>query len=156
MQSNGLVSEEWPSSRSTRSPISLAALLVKVTARMESGATPFSRISHAIRLVMTRVLPEPDPARISNGPSTASTAARCSGFRLSASCCKGQVRAGRFLGLVYRSGGRESIVLAQQCPSRAPAVSCYIDCWRESKCRVGGDTGPRENFAFIETQMPVE
>jgi len=75
--------------------------------------------------VMTRVLPEPAPARISNGPSTASTAARCSGFRLSASCCKGQVRAGRFLGLVYRSGGRESIVLAQQCPSSAPAVSCY-------------------------------
>jgi hypothetical protein len=49
--------------RSTRSPISLAALLVKVTARMESGATPFSRISQAMRLVMTRVLPEPAPGQ---------------------------------------------------------------------------------------------
>jgi hypothetical protein len=35
---------------------------------MESGATPFSRMSQAMRLVMTRVLPEPAPARISSGP----------------------------------------------------------------------------------------
>ena len=81
----GLASDEWPSRRSTRSAISLAALLVKVTARIESGATPFSRISQAMRLVMTRVLPDPAPARISSGPSVVSTAARCSGFRLSIS-----------------------------------------------------------------------
>jgi hypothetical protein len=87
VHSSGLASEEWSSSRSTRSAISLAALLVKVTARIDSGATPFSRISQAMRLVITRVLPEPAPARISRGPSVASTAARCSGFRLE-SCGK--------------------------------------------------------------------
>src|SRR6516162_6064573 len=32
---------------------------------------------------MTRVLPEPAPARISSGPSVCSTASRCSGFSLS-------------------------------------------------------------------------
>ena len=37
VEMSGLASEEWPSRRSTRSAISLAALLVKVTARMESG-----------------------------------------------------------------------------------------------------------------------
>ncbi len=30
-----------------------------------------------MRTVMTRVLPEPAPARISSGPSVASTASRC-------------------------------------------------------------------------------
>src|SRR6185312_2887522 len=34
-----------------------------------------------MRWVMTRVLPLPAPARISSGPSTCSTAARCSGLR---------------------------------------------------------------------------
>ena len=38
VESSGLASELWPSSRSTRSDISVAALLVKVTARMESAA----------------------------------------------------------------------------------------------------------------------
>ena len=55
---SGLESEAWPIRRSTRSAISAAALLVKVTARIESGATPFSWMSHAMRLVMTRVLPD--------------------------------------------------------------------------------------------------
>ena len=36
-----------------------------------------------MRYVMTRVLPEPAPARISSGPSRCSTASRCSGFSLS-------------------------------------------------------------------------
>ena len=34
-----------------------------------------------MRYAMTRVLPDPAPARISNGPSVCSTASRCSGFR---------------------------------------------------------------------------
>jgi hypothetical protein len=42
VESSGLASELEPSSRSTRSDISVAALLVKVTARMESGLTPRS------------------------------------------------------------------------------------------------------------------
>src|ERR1035437_4261376 len=106
VEMSGLASDEWPSSRSTRAAISLAALLVKVTARMESGATPFSRMSQAMRLVMTRVLPEPAPARMSRGPSVASTAARCSGFRLSMGGCKARVQAGRILFLVYPQEGQ--------------------------------------------------
>ena len=84
---SGLAREVWPSSFSTRSAISAEALLVKVTARMESGATPFSLDEPGDAVVMTRVLPEPAPARMSTGPSVASTAARCSGFRLSMSGC---------------------------------------------------------------------
>src|SRR6267143_2506879 len=71
------------SSRSeTRLRISSAALLVKVTARMDSAGTPLA-IRLAIRNVMARVLPVPAPARISRGPSVVSTASRCSGFNSS-------------------------------------------------------------------------
>ena len=35
----------------------------------------------AMRCAMTRVLPEPAPARMSTAPSVCSTASRCSGFR---------------------------------------------------------------------------
>src|SRR6266852_825115 len=69
------------SCRCTRKRISSAALLVKVTARIFHGATPFSAIRYAIRCAMTRVLPEPAPARISSGPSVCWTAICCSGFK---------------------------------------------------------------------------
>ncbi len=49
----------------SRVSISLAALLVKVTARMPLGATCPVEISQAMRVVSTRVLPDPAPARIS-------------------------------------------------------------------------------------------
>ena len=63
-----------------RACISLAALLVKVTAMMPAGeAWPVCN-SQAMRVVSTRVLPDPAPARISAGPGGAVTAARCSGF----------------------------------------------------------------------------
>ena len=69
-----------PISPSMRSFISRAALLVKVTAKIRAEGTPFS-ISRAIRCVMTRVLPEPAPAKMSMGPPAHSTASFCSGFR---------------------------------------------------------------------------
>jgi len=71
----------WPRIAATLSRISRAALLVNVTASTCDGyAFPCSRIC-AKRVVRTRVLPVPAPASTSSGPSTASTAARCSGFR---------------------------------------------------------------------------
>ena len=48
-----------------RVSISFAALLVKVTARSPIGLTCPVWISHAMRVVSTRVLPLPAPARIS-------------------------------------------------------------------------------------------
>ena len=68
------------SSLVTRSCISRAALLVKVTARMWSGGNPAS-IMWAMRKVITRVLPVPAPARIKTGPRMVSTAWRCCGLR---------------------------------------------------------------------------
>ena len=50
-----------------RVSISLAALLVKVTAITPAGETWPVWISQAMRVVSTRVLPEPAPARISAG-----------------------------------------------------------------------------------------
>ncbi len=68
--------------RWTRSAISPAALLVKVMARMEEGRTPTSSMSQAMRRVITVVLPDPAPARISRGPSTWVTASFWGSLRL--------------------------------------------------------------------------
>ena len=58
-----------PSSDSTRARISSAALLVKVTARTSCGPRVAVADEVGDAVVMTRVLPEPAPARISSGPS---------------------------------------------------------------------------------------
>ena len=71
-----------PSSFWARSRISAAALFVNVTAAMARGSTP-PRTRCASRWVMTRVLPEPAPARTSSGPFGWRTASRCSGLRVS-------------------------------------------------------------------------
>src|SRR4051794_41148104 len=70
-----------PTSDSTRSRISCAALLVKVIARIWPGCTAPDATRWAIRCVSTRVLPEPAPARISSGPPGWSTASRWGSFR---------------------------------------------------------------------------
>src|SRR5437899_2043813 len=75
-----------PSSASTRARISSAALLVKVTASTSSGRACPSPTRYAMRLVMTRVFPEPAPARISSGPLICRTASRCSGLSVSRNC----------------------------------------------------------------------
>src|SRR5436190_7550961 len=69
-----------PSSAVTRARISSAALFVKVTASTSSGLACPSPMRYAARLVMTRVFPEPAPARIRSGPLMCRTASRCSGF----------------------------------------------------------------------------
>ena len=58
--------------------ISRAALLVNVTARMPEGLTCPVWISHAMRVVSTRVLPLPAPARIR----------ACCGGRVTAASCR--------------------------------------------------------------------
>ena len=70
-----------PTSCSTRSRISRAALFVKVIARIWPGATLRSRTRKAIRCVRARVLPLPAPATISTGPSVCSTASRWMSLR---------------------------------------------------------------------------
>src|SRR5215470_16566901 len=75
-----------------RTSISFAALLVKVTARIASGEACPVASSHAIRVVSTRVLPLPAPARISADWCGSVTAASCSGLRLARS---GEVICGR-------------------------------------------------------------
>ncbi|MNT31189.1 hypothetical protein D3C72_1670150 [compost metagenome] len=62
--------------------ISLAALLVKVTARMPPADTCPVCSSQAMRVVSTRVLPEPAPARMRALPAGSVTAASCSALRL--------------------------------------------------------------------------
>jgi hypothetical protein len=56
-----------PSAFRTRSRISPAALLVKVSARIPAGSTPCSSTSQAMRVVSTRVFPDPAPASTSSG-----------------------------------------------------------------------------------------
>src|SRR3954463_3664249 len=80
-----------PTSCSTRSRISPAALLVNVIARISSARAWPVRSRYAIRWVSTRVLPEPAPARMSSGPAPWAPAARCGGLspprRASAAAC---------------------------------------------------------------------
>ena len=64
----------------TLSFISLAALLVKVTARTDPALTPVC-IRYAVLMVMTLVFPEPAPARMRRGPSICTTASFCLGLR---------------------------------------------------------------------------
>ena len=64
-----------PTSSSTRSFISAAALLVKVIARIEPGCALRSEMSHAMRRVSTLVLPLPAPATTSSGAPACLTAA---------------------------------------------------------------------------------
>src|SRR6516164_757593 len=73
----------------SRASISFAALFVKVTARMPCGVVCPVETSHAMRVVSTRVLPEPAPARISAGCGGSVTAASCSGLRLSSRAMAG-------------------------------------------------------------------
>ena len=63
-----------PTSISTRSRISCAALFVKVIARISPGFALPVRMRCAMRCVSTRVLPEPAPASTSSGPLSWSTA----------------------------------------------------------------------------------
>ena len=65
----------------SRVNISLAALLVNVTASTPPGETCPVLMSHAMRVVSTRVFPDPAPARISAGRAGSVTAASCSAFR---------------------------------------------------------------------------
>ncbi len=74
-----------PTSSSTRSRISAAALLVNVMARIEPGCALRSAISQAIRRVSTRVLPEPAPATTRSGVPACTTAARCGSLSPSSS-----------------------------------------------------------------------
>src|SRR3954470_14200567 len=67
-------------SDSSRSRISPAAPLEKVSARTPSAGTPCST-SQAKRRVMTRVLPVPAPATTSSGPPGWVTASRCAALR---------------------------------------------------------------------------
>ncbi|CAM5231522.1 hypothetical protein SALBM217S_04803 [Streptomyces griseoloalbus] len=69
-----------PTSCSTRSFISPAALLVKVIARIWPGWTPRSARRWAMRWVSTRVLPDPAPATMSRGAPECTTAARWLSF----------------------------------------------------------------------------
>ena len=84
-----------PTSCSTRSFISPAALLVKVIARIWPGWTPRSASRWAMRCVSTRVLPEPAPATMSSGEPECTTAARWLSFSPSSSAAASTAGAGR-------------------------------------------------------------
>ena len=64
-----MLSAPKPTSWSTLSLISPAALLVNVMASIFHGFTCFSSIRYATLWVSTLVFPEPAPAKIRRGPS---------------------------------------------------------------------------------------
>ena len=72
-----------PKSLSIRSFISLAALFVKVIAKIFQGRICFSEIIYAILFTSTVVFPLPAPASTRTGPSVANTASFCLSLSLS-------------------------------------------------------------------------
>ena len=120
-----------PTSSSTRSRISAAALLVNVIARIEPGCALRSEISQAIRRVSTRVLPEPAPATTSSGAPACTTAARCGSLSPSSSSS--------------RLGPRPLPPPGRPDPSRGRAVcgvatSSSSSVWvEEGACGIGND-----------------
>src|SRR5687767_4902503 len=138
-----------PSSFSTRSRISPAALFVKVTARMASGAMPQTPISHATRFVSTRVLPLPAPASTSNGPSVVRTASCCSGLRPSRSASastaeapggekeRGSAEASSRARRIQRSASRSSVA-AGALPSGVRRTRTTSLSLEEERARPGG------------------
>ena len=87
--------------RATRSRISPAALLVKVSARIDQGGVLLAT-RWAMRRVMTRVFPDPAAARMRSGPSVQRTALRWGSVRPSRtppdSC------SGSWFALLFESG----------------------------------------------------
>jgi hypothetical protein len=69
-----IAADRRPTSASTRSFISAAALLVKVIDMISPGCTCRSASSQPMRWVSTRVLPEPAPATINSGVPACTTA----------------------------------------------------------------------------------
>ena len=115
------------SSSSMRTRISLAALLVKVTARMPCGETPSIWMSQAIRWTSTRVLPLPAPARTSRLPGSDVTALRwlsLRGLRMWDISMAGNFTPSADKYFLKRRG----FVIPGVCNTR---VSCYYRCeWR--------------------------
>src|SRR5471032_225974 len=104
-----------------RAIISLAALFVKVTARMVVGDANPCWISQAIRVMSTRVLPLPAPARISAGSFGSVTAASCSGFRLASRSGMGEFSGGTGI-INRRGGGRWHLGFGQAHSLRLPGI----------------------------------
>src|SRR5512146_1847299 len=99
---------------------------------MERGYTPWWSTSHAILVVMTRVFPEPAPARISKGAPVWITASRCAGFKVRR--YSGSARS-------VPSPGRSSLIHG---PFQLPAVSAV---YAHGHARAGRDGAPHHNQA---------
>jgi hypothetical protein len=87
-----IAADRRPTSASTRSFISAAALFVKVMAMISPGWTWRSARSQPMRWVSTRVLPDPAPATISSGVPACTTASRWRGLSPSSSAAPRAVR----------------------------------------------------------------
>ena len=133
-----------PTSASTRSFISAAALLVKVIAMISPGCTWRSASSQPMRWVSTRVLPEPAPATISSGVPACTTASRWRGLRPSSS-----VRAAGGAGL----HGRRRAGEFEQRAHRVETVRPFPDSpcvWHTAAVRMS-----RRFFYGYRTPVPV-
>ena len=104
-----------PTSASTRSFISAAALLVKVIDMISPGCTPRSASSQPMRWVSTLVLPEPAPATMSSGEPACVTASRCRGLSPSSSAAPRAVAG--WTGVVWGSSN-SALIVSNTVPAR--------------------------------------
>src|SRR5256885_353928 len=114
-----------------RVSISRAALLVKVTARTPFGPTFPVWISQAIRVVRTRVFPEPAPARISADWSGRVTAASCSGLRFSSRLSMRAFENARFYRTLLERDFHRALVANAKRIRRAADPRGYNPCFPE-------------------------
>ena len=115
-----------PSSAATRVRISSAALFVNVTASTPSGRQARETMC-AMRWAMTRVLPEPAPARISTAPSVCSTASRCSGFSAERRSVKFGIRNAECGVKPERIGSRDDVTMSPSILSEPPPAIDIVE-----------------------------
>src|SRR5258706_14244231 len=159
-----------------RVSISRAALLVKVTARTPFGLTFPVWMSQAIRVVRTRVLPEPAPARISAAWSGRVTAASCSGLRFSSRLSMRAFANPRFYRTLRQRPSTSPRARAFRCgapPTRAAIIHVFPEAVhaatvppRDRRARSAGalgadprvsrDRGPARERRPPEVLLPVD
>ena len=122
-----------------------------------------------MRLVMTRVLPDPAPARISSGPLMCRTASRCSGLRVSRNCITTSImtdapprvaprrrldsRASRGAAVVSTHERRPHDRAAPLAGARAASRSAQRPAGAARRCRIRADVDVRRTDSHADARL---
>src|SRR3954451_2313416 len=130
----------------SRARISVAALSVKVTTSTSTGRTASVASAYATRRLITRVLPDPAPARMASGPRTVVTASRWASSR-SASRASGS---GSAIGPIV-AGPAPSPRIGDPRTTSDPVHACHAP-----SCQAGYPVYDAGHVAPVVPAAPIE